>query len=209
MISGYISLKRNNFFLNTVFNFPGNGITVLFGPSGSGKSTFLKFLAGIEYIKSGYLVFNDVCLQSKSFFIPAYMRNFGYVSQNPVFFPNLSFKNNIFYGFLRTNFKRCFIDVKEVFDVFNLRTLVRKNQIKLSGGEKQRVMLARAILLNPDYLLLDEPVSALDKVAAVELLSYLWFLNSKFSIPIILVSHNMLELNLVANCYFEINRNLF
>lgn len=204
MISGFVFLKRCNFFLNVIFNFPGTGITIIYGPSGSGKSTFLKFLAGILNIKDGFFSFNGVCMQNYLFFINSYYRNFGYVAQEFIFFPNLSIIRNILFSYSRTKFKNRFIDVKEVFDVFNLYFILHKTYSKLSGGERQRIALARAILSNPDCLLLDEPVSALDKIAATEFLSYLWYLNLRYRIPIILISHNMIELNLVANCYFEI-----
>lgn len=207
-IVGEFFLKKNSFILNTLFNFPGTGITVVFGPSGVGKSTLLKFLLGLKFIKNAELFFKNVWLQKKSLFVLPSSRNFGYVSQNSILFPNLSVEDNLFYGYARTQLERRYIDVAEVFDVFCLKTLVKKKHFFLSGGERQRLVIARALFLNSECLLLDEPVSSLDRVVSSEILSYLRYINDKFKIPIVLVSHDIFDLNFLADCYFELKKNI-
>lgn len=201
---GFFKHKFSNFMFDVKFLFPGNGITVVFGPSGCGKSTFLHFLSGLKTTLIGSVYFNGVCLQDSNTYIQPNKRNFSFVFQNSCFLPNLDIYDNLFYGYKRTPFKSRYVDVLELVEVFKLRNIISKDFAHLSGGEKQRVYLARSILSNPDLLLLDEPVSALDKVFAMEVLSYLWYVNREYKIPIILVSHSMVELNFIADCYFEL-----
>jgi molybdate transport system ATP-binding protein len=203
-IFGSFKHSLGNFVFEVKFVFPGSGITVVYGPSGCGKSTFLRLIAGLEIALSGFIYFNGVCLQNSTVYVQSNKRNFSFVFQNSCFLPNLTIYANLFYGYRRCPFKSRYIDVLEVMEVFKLRNIINKNFIHLSGGEKQRIYLARSLLSNPDLLLLDEPVSALDKVFAMEVLTYLWFVNREYKIPIILVSHSMVELNFIADCYFEL-----
>lgn len=203
-IYGFFKHNFSNFTFSVKFMFPGNGITVIFGPSGSGKSTFLRFISGLETPLTGFIYFNGVCIQNSSMFIQSNKRNFSFVFQNGCYLPSLDIYGNLFYGYRRTPFKSRYIDVSEVIEVFKLRSIISKDFRHLSGGEKQRIYLARSLLSNPDLLLLDEPVSALDKVFAMEILTYLWFVNREYKVPIVLVSHSMIELNFIADCYFEL-----
>lgn len=202
-IYGFFKHTFKDFVFSIKFALPGYGITTVFGPSGCGKSTFLKFLTGILKADEGALFFNNVCVHSTDVFVKSSKRNFSLVLQNSLFFKNLNITDNLLFGYRRTPACCRYINVEEVVHVFKLKSILNKDIMFLSGGEKQRVAIARALLSNPDFLLLDEPVSALDRVSASEILSYLWYVSKRYKIPIVLVSHNLTELSLIADCYFE------
>ncbi len=184
-----IYLKRSGFSLavETQFN---PGITALFGPSGAGKSTLLHCLAGLTKPNSGLIQLDTEILYDtqQKIDIPAHRRKIGIVFQDCLLFPHLSVRANMEYG--QTGDKQT---RREQFDkivtLLEISPLLDRSITHLSGGEKKRVALARAILANPRWLLLDEPFSGLDQSLKDQILVYLRRLHQATTIPMILVSH--------------------
>lgn len=184
-----IYLKRSGFSLavETQFN---SGITALFGPSGAGKSTLLHCLAGLTKPDSGLIQLDTEILYDtrRKINIPAHRRKIGIVFQDCLLFPHLSVRANMEYG--QTGDKQT---RREQFDtitaLLEIEPLLDRSMTHLSGGEKKRVALARAILANPRWLLLDEPFSGLDQSLKNQILVYLRRLHQATAIPMILVSH--------------------
>lgn len=172
-----------------------NQWTVLFGPSGAGKTTLLRCLAGLEKPDRGKIVFGDETWfdSEKNQFAPPQDRHIGYFFQDYALFPNLSVGGNIGYNLtgLHQNEKKQRID--EMLELFELKSLKDRNVTSLSGGEKQRVALARTLSRRPRLLLLDEPLSALDGPTRRRLRKDMRNLLPKFNLPIILVTHDRTE----------------
>ncbi len=161
----------------------------LLGPSGAGKSTLLHLLLGLKTPQQG-----EIKLQNSSIIhLPPNRRNFGYVPQHLALFPHLSVKENILYP-LKAQKRapdRIFLD--ELFALSGLRPLLERYPQSLSGGEKQRVALVRALAAKPKLLLLDEPFSALDPSLKEELWELLQRLQKELELTILLITHNLQE----------------
>ena len=170
---------------------PTSGITVVFGPSGSGKTTLLRCLAGFE--KSGSLEIGGEVWQDKNKSIPVNQRAIGMVFQESRLFPHLKVRENLLYGYKRTPSDSRKLHLEEVVHVLALENLLERSIEKLSGGEKQRVALGRALLTSPKLLLMDEPLVALDAQRKVEILPFIRKIEQELSIPIIYVTHSMSE----------------
>lgn len=195
MISANVEGILGNFKLKASFEVPGSGITALFGRSGCGKTTTLRWIAGLEKSYHGYLCVNgDVWQDSeKNIFLPTHKRQVGYVFQEPGLFSHLSVKNNLLFAFKRRNTPGTLKEFNDVVDCLGIRKLLLRSTLTLSGGEKQRVAMARALLAKPKFLLLDEPLAALDQQSKLEILPYLELLKSESNIPILYISHSSKE----------------
>lgn len=195
-ISGYFYKNLDRFFLNIRFRIPFNGITFIMGKSGAGKSTFLKCISGIIKPNIGTLKINDFCIQNskKNIFLEPNKRNIGFVFQLPYLFPHLSTMENLIFGYNRTNSKEKKIKLDEVISALNLDNLIKKKTYNLSGGEKQRICIGQTLLSSPNILLMDEPLSSQDIYMKINIQTYLKYINKKYNIPIIYVSHNIKEI---------------
>lgn len=164
------------------------GITVLFGPSGSGKSTVLRIIAGLERAEQGSVSFNGQCWQSKREFVPPNARGVGFVFQGARLFDHLDVEGNLKFADRRS---RDFdgVTIEEAVASFDLAPLLQRNVHTLSGGERQRVAMARALLTRPKLLLMDEPLSALDRKRRAEFLPYIENLSHKYKLPVVYVTH--------------------
>ncbi|MFM6929234.1 MAG: ATP-binding cassette domain-containing protein [Bdellovibrio sp.] len=173
----------------------------IFGPSGSGKSSLIKSLAGLNKDLQGTLEVDGQIWQKSSehIYLPSHQRAVGYVSQTPVVFPHMTVLENIVYGFNRTQFNQRRFLVDDVIELLKLKELLPQSVDSLSGGEKQRVCLGRAILSSPTLLILDEPLSALDGFAQKEIVALLKKINSDFALPMIYVSHSVREILELTN----------
>ena len=185
----------NTFTLDTDFNIPDHGITILFGPSGCGKSTLLNCIAGLEKADKTFFKFNQSVIDDSNQNIntPAHLRRIGYVFQDSLLFPHMTVQDNLLYGYKRIKQAQLNIDYDDIVNTFSVTDLLNQYPHQLSGGQKQRVALARALLSNPSLLILDEPMSALDQAAKQELLPYLEYIHKKLTIPVIYVSHDLRE----------------
>ncbi|MBE7638215.1 molybdenum ABC transporter ATP-binding protein [Sneathiella sp. P13V-1] len=178
---------------------PAKGVTAVFGPSGCGKTTLLRCFAGLEPAIKGSLKVGDQEWQNETTFIPSHKRRVGYVFQEPSLFDHLDVQGNLEYGLKRRNSKMEESRQEAIIDLLGIRQLLDRKTDKLSGGEKQRISIARALLSGPEILLMDEPLSALDKSSKSEIIPFFHKLQSTLDIPILYVSHDLAELEQFAD----------
>jgi molybdate transport system ATP-binding protein len=184
------------FSLDAALDLPGTGITGLFGPSGCGKTTLLRCIAGLTRLP-GYLRIGDDIWQDGKNFRPAHERQIGYVFQESRLFAHLSVRQNLRFGLKRAADRG--IGEADVIECLGLEPLLERYPVKLSGGECQRVAIGRALLAQPRLMLMDEPLAALDRAAAHQILPKLREISAAFSVPIIHVAHDMAELERIAD----------
>lgn len=177
------------FALNAQFS-AGDGVTALVGPSGRGKTTVLNLIAGLLSPASGRIELKERVLfdSATRVNLPPNHRGVGYVFQDYQLFPHLTVEQNLRYGQNRSSRKGPYLET--VVDVLELNADLRRYPAQLSGGQKQRVALGRAIVRNPDLLLLDEPLSALDLALRESIAEYLLRAIHEFHVPTLLVSHD-------------------
>ena len=201
-IAGHCSIKfqRKEFFIEAEFDIPSHGVLGIFGHSGSGKTTLLRCLAGLEKEAQGKIEFNKQNWLSDSQNISTQARNIGYIFQENRLFPHLSVQENIEYGSKRcSSNNKISLDRKKLFELLNINHLLNRKPQQLSGGEKQRVALGRALLKNPQLMLLDEPLASLDKKHKQEILPFLSCLHRELNIPMLYVSHSLEEVSLLCD----------
>ena len=173
----------------------------LFGRSGAGKSSVVNAIAGIATPDRGHIRINGTTLfdSADGIDVPPERRRVGYVFQDALLFPHLSVEHNLTYGQrLRATNER-FIDRARVVDLLGLRSLLDRRPANLSGGEKQRVAIGRALLAQPRILLMDEPLASLDVPRRTEILDYIERLRDDVRIPIVYVSHSVPEITRLAD----------
>lgn len=188
-----------NFTLDASFAIPASGITGIFGPSGCGKTTVLRCLAGLMHFKAGSLSVDGTIWQNENIFLPPYKRSVGYVFQEPRLFSHLSVYENLEYGLKRSGKTQQTLTPEHVTDLMGIDKFLNRSIHGLSGGEKQRIAIARALLSQPQLLLMDEPLSALDKVSRNDILPYLESLHENLGLPIIYVTHDFAEIERLAD----------
>lgn len=191
-------LQRSGFSLDVDLSIPASGVTVLFGPSGCGKTTILRCLAGLERPAGGLLEFQGEVWQKDKIWLPAHRRPVGVVFQQPHLFTHLSVRGNLEYGWKRLP-KNEQKDLSPVIELLGISHLLERKPDRLSGGEAQRVGIARALALSPQILLMDEPLSALDTARKREILPYLERLRDEAGIPIVYVTHSPDEVSRLAD----------
>ncbi len=171
----------------------------IFGPSGSGKSTLVSLIAGLEQPDEGIIQLNGETLFDRSINVPPEQRRIGIIFQHPHLFPHLNVRNNLLYGYKRSALENRRIDFDCLIEVLQLGPLLERGVNNLSGGEKQRVAIGRAVLSNPRLLLMDEPLSALDDTLRFQIISHLKSVCETFDIPFLFISHSLLEMRLMAD----------
>ncbi len=187
------------FVLDAVFSVPATGVTALFGPSGCGKTTVLRCMAGLHRIGNGACSIDGDVWQDAETFKPAHQRPIGYVFQEASLFPHLSVRQNLLYGAPRRAPAGHAIELDEVTSLLGLTALLDRSPLHLSGGERQRVAIGRALLSQPRLLLMDEPLSALDRPTKDEILPFLERLHATLALPVVYVSHDMAEVERLAD----------
>jgi molybdate transport system ATP-binding protein len=170
-------------------------ITGLFGPSGAGKTTLLEIIAGLRRPGGGIVEVRGRTLTDieKRIQLQPEQRQIGYVPQDLALFPHKSVRQNLLFGsrkFTSANDER----FSHILDVLELRTLLERLPQNLSGGEKQRVAIGRALMANPQLLLLDEPLANLDSALVTKLLDLLQRTGKEFQTPMLYVTHHANEL---------------
>lgn len=196
-----ISHSFDEFDLNVNETVPLEGVTALFGPSGSGKTSVLNAIAGFARPTSGDIRFGSTCWFSdtKKVWIPPHRRSVGTVFQDAQLFPHLTVRGNLDYADRRAGSEKTGYRYTQIVSAMALEPLLDRHPHTLSGGEKQRVAIARTLLTRPSLLLLDEPLSALDNARKGELLPFLETLKSEFALPTIYVSHDVDEVSRIAD----------
>jgi molybdate transport system ATP-binding protein len=171
-------------------------VTGLWGPSGAGKTSLLELIAGLRRPTSGTVRLDGRTLSDAAarHHVPPNRRRIGYVPQDLALFPHLSVEGNLRYGWRGDPSDNSALTFDHVVDVLEIRSHLPRNVRDLSGGEKQRVALGRALLSSPRLLLLDEPLASLDRALKTRILPVLRRVRDEFSVPIILVSHDPNEL---------------
>ncbi|MCG6902848.1 MAG: ATP-binding cassette domain-containing protein [Rhodobacter sp.] len=188
-----ITVRYPDFTLTAAADVPLTGITALSGPSGSGKTTLLRAIAGLERNAQGTVHFAGEDWTGQ----PAATRGIGYVFQDARLFPHLDVAGNLDYGARRRGTNPRLVDA--VIDALDLRPLLKRAPATLSGGESRRVALARALASGPRILLMDEPLTGLDRARKFDLMPYIARAVAGFGVPAIYVTHSNSEIGFLAD----------
>ena len=169
--------------------------TALYGPSGAGKTSLLELIAGLRAPRSGRIELHGRDVTD----VPPRLRRVGYVPQDDALFPHMSVRQNVFYS-------RGPKPAPHVIDVLEIGPLLDRGVKRLSGGERKRVALARALLSDPEVLLLDEPLSGVDFALRDRVLEHLVRVRDEFPIPTIYVTHQMAEVEAICDEIVHLER---
>lgn len=180
----------------------GAGLTALFGPSGSGKTSLLNMIAGLLRPDAGRIVVDGELLFGDGVDLPPERRHCGYVFQDGRLFPHMHVRANLTYGRRGDSW----IGFDDVVALLGLESLLDRWPATLSGGETQRVALGRALLSNPRFLLMDEPLASLDARRAGEIMTMIERVRDQLKLPILYVSHNRAEVDRLATRVVPIAR---
>lgn len=199
-LSMKVQKKFDAFALTADISVSGDRVGI-FGVSGSGKSTLVGMLAGLVKPDSGEIVLDGECLFSSARGINRRpdKRRIAMVFQQHGLFEHLSVKNNLLYGNKRCAVENRRIDFDNLIEVLKIGHLLERGVENLSGGEKQRIAIGRAVLSNPRLLLMDEPLSALDDVLRFQIIPYLRSVSEHFAIPYLFISHSLVEMRLMTD----------
>jgi molybdate transport system ATP-binding protein len=199
-LSVSVSHRLGDFPLEAAFESSGR-LTALFGPSGSGKTSLINMIGGLIRPRRGRIVANGTVLvdTEAGIWLPAHRRRIGYVFQDARLFPHLSVRQNLRYGRFFTPPKERYADFDRVVGLLGIGALLDRRPSTLSGGEKQRVAIGRALIASPKVMLMDEPLAALDDARKAEILPYIERLRDETGIPIVYVSHSIAEVARLAS----------
>lgn len=207
MIDIQVKRRQGAFLVDMAFS-ANKGVTALFGRSGSGKSSLISMVAGLARPDVGRIAVGDRVLYDSGAGIdlPPERRRAGYVFQESRLFPHLTVHGNLTYGMKRVPAAERYVAFEPVVDLLGLGGLLDRRPAKLSGGEKQRVAIGRALLASPRILLMDEPLASLDATRKAEVLPFIARLPRQFDIPILYVSHAMDEILRLADTLVLIDK---
>lgn len=189
-----ISLPLAHFTLAVDVEIRGR-VTAVFGPSGAGKTSLLDLIAGLRRAPSAFIQLDNRVLTdtAKGFFVPTHQRGIGYVPQDLALFPHLSVRQNLLYGRKSGGPDDPLFSFDHVIEILEIQPLISRSVTQLSGGEQQRIALARALLASPRLLLLDEPLASLDAPLKARIIPYLTRIRDEFRIPMLCVTHDRFE----------------
>jgi molybdate transport system ATP-binding protein len=194
VISLDLCQRQGDFQLQVALQLPSQGVTVVLGPSGCGKTTLLRAAAGLVRAQGSVRLPGDDVWQDDAARVwrPVHQRPVGLVFQEASLFPHLSVRDNLLFGHRRVPVAQRQVVLDEVVALLGIAPLLARRPENLSGGERQRVAIGRALLTSPRWLLMDEPLSALDAARKAELLPYLEALGRR-GVPILYVTHALDE----------------
>lgn len=200
-----IYFQRDEFSLTIHQQFPAP-VTGIFGASGSGKSTLLALVAGLLKPQQGTIALNGktLCDTNSRNWVPPHQRHIGLVFQDGQLLPHLSVRNNLLYGYNNIAPEQRRFSLDAVVELLEIGQLLERKPAHLSGGEKQRVALGRAVLYSPELLLLDEPLSALDERLKQQILPFFLRIYDECKIPMIYVTHAFSELEFLTSQRFVV-----
>ncbi|TGT74512.1 molybdenum ABC transporter ATP-binding protein [bacterium M00.F.Ca.ET.159.01.1.1] len=195
-----INHRLGDFAVEAKFDSAGR-LTALFGPSGSGKSTVINLIAGLIRPDKGRIAVDGRVLVDTDarIFVPMHKRRIGMVFQDARLFPHMSVAANLRYGRWFTPSTERYAKIDAVVELLGIGHLLDRRPARLSGGEKQRVAIGRALLASPKLLLMDEPLASLDEARKAEILPYVERLRDETKIPIVYVSHSVAEVARLAS----------
>jgi molybdate transport system ATP-binding protein len=193
--------RLGSFHLKLDVSVPSAGVTALFGRSGAGKSSVVSLLAGLLKPDNGYVKIDNTVLfdSTAGLSVPPEHRRLGYVFQEGRLFPHLSVRNNLLFGHRRIAAEERRVGFEEVVALLDIAPLLDRRPRDLSGGEKQRVAIGRALLASPKLLLMDEPLASLDAERKNEIIPFIEKLRDSFGIPIVYVTHDLGEIVRLAD----------
>jgi len=194
-----LKIDRGDFSSQVDVKLPSKGLTTLFGPSGCGKTSVLRAVAGLDKHKRALVQFNDRIWQSDTEFVPTHKRELAYVFQEARLFAHLNVRQNLQFAVDRAPQSGSKFSIDRVSRLLGITPLLERPIQSLSGGEQQRVSIARAVCSSPNLLLMDEPLSALDREAKRSIYPHIEMLKTRFEIPILYVSHALDEVARLAD----------
>jgi molybdate transport system ATP-binding protein len=199
MLEVEIEHRLGAFALGLAFT-AGPGLTALFGRSGSGKTSIVNIIAGLVRPERGRVVVDGTVLldTAQGIAVPKHQRRVGYVFQEARLFPHLTVRQNLLFGRWFTPSGERRSTLEQIVSLLGIEALLERRPSALSGGEKQRVAIGRALLASPRLLLMDEPLAALDAPRKEEILPYIERLRDETKLPIVYVSHSVAEVTRLA-----------
>ena len=201
MLEMTVEKRLGNFTIDVSLTCETAGIVAFYGRSGAGKTSLVNMLAGLLRPDRGRIVVNGITLfdSTQGIDVPPERRRLGYVFQEARLFPHMTVRGNLHYGLRRVPAGERTIAPEHVIALLGLEAYLARRPHHLSGGEKQRVALGRALLANPRLLLMDEPLASLDQPRKDEVLPFIERLRDEMAIPIVYVSHSMPEIVRLAD----------
>ncbi|MCA1973589.1 MAG: molybdenum ABC transporter ATP-binding protein [Caenispirillum sp.] len=207
MLDVSVQRRQGAFAVDAAFSSPAAGVTALFGRSGSGKTSVINMIAGLARPDAGRIALDGAPLfdSARRIDLPMEARRIGYVFQDGRLFPHMTVRANLTYGMKLVPAAQRVIGFDAVVGMLGIEPLLDRRPAKLSGGEKQRVAIGRALLTSPRLLLMDEPLAALDETRKGEVLPFVAGLPKEFAIPIVYVSHSLDEILKLADTLVLMN----
>ena len=201
MLRVNITKVFDSFRLETQFEVEEGSITAIFGKSGAGKTSTINAIAGLTRPDVGVIQIGNTTLfdQNLRINLPIYKRQIGYVIQDDRLFPHMTVQNNLIYGTPKNRDVANSLNLTDITGLLELAPLLERRPRTLSGGEKQRVAIGRALLSNPKLLLMDEPLASIDVQHRFEILPFIQRVREKTGITIIYVTHALEEVIFIAD----------
>lgn len=199
MLKVEIKKQFGEFLLDAKFDSTGLA-TGLFGASGAGKTSLVNMIAGLVKPDQGKISLDNEALDdvTERIHVPPHLRRIGYVFQESRLFPHLSVRQNLDYGRRMNGLRPDSAALTQTIELLDIAQLLDRRPAQLSGGEKQRIALGRALLAKPKLLLLDEPLGSLDDERKADILPFLIKLRDETKVPMVYVSHDAQEMHQLA-----------